>query len=53
MDNMSVAPGLGWPTGGTNDAHGLGWPQGETQPAVMPVAGIHSSSMTVVIADES
>ena len=53
MDNMSVAPGLGWPTAGTDDARGLGWPQEQTQPAVVPVAGIRSSSATVVIADES
>jgi len=53
MDNMSVAPGLGWPTGGSADARGLGWPQEHTQPAVIPIAGIHSSSVTVVIADES
>jgi len=34
---ITVAPGLGWPSPGTEDVRGLGWPQVEQQ--VDPVVG--------------
>jgi hypothetical protein len=34
---ITVAPGLGWPSPGTEDVRGLGWPQVKQQ--VDPVVG--------------
>jgi len=34
---ITVAPGLGWPSPGTEDVRGLGWPQ--VGPQVDPVVG--------------